>query len=180
MAVAKRAGVKAAQRPTRVAVPAQAEETLETAEVTAPAAAAPALGSAPAPTPSTGTRVSGATTGSSVGAADLVKYVTPTPAPLVQGLRGNSEVRNNVVRASRGEAAIILFKVSQPGRVHIDIHDRMGKAVALLKDESLDAGQYQLEWAGGADAGGMAPSGIYMVRIQTGSYEDRHKLMLVK
>ena len=109
-----------------------------------------------------------------------VIVIEPTPTPMVKALAGDSEVRNNVVRASRGESALVIFRLQSAGAVHIDIHDRLGRPVAVLKDASLQPGTYQLRWAGASDQGGMAASGIYELRIQAPGYETRHKLMLVK
>ena len=108
------------------------------------------------------------------------KSAEPTPTASAQGLGGNSTVRNNVIRSSRGQSAIILFNVAQDGAVTVEIHDRMGHSVAMLQNGTLAAGQYTLYWNGAADAGGMAASGIYEVRIVTPTYVDRHKMMLVK
>jgi FlgD Ig-like domain len=106
--------------------------------------------------------------------------VVATPTPLAAPLHQNSEVRANIIRASRGDSAIVLFTVTKSGPVLVEIHDRMGHSVAILQNGSLDAGQYTLTWNGTADEGGMAASGIYEVRIQTTTYVERHKMLLVK
>lgn len=109
-----------------------------------------------------------------------VIVIEPTPTPLERPLRERSEVRNNVVRVSRGQAALIFFTVETAGRVRVEIHDRLGRRVAALSDRDFDAGDYSLSWAGAADQGGMAASGVYQVSIQTPTYVARHKLVLVK
>jgi hypothetical protein len=103
-----------------------------------------------------------------------------TPTPLTQPLRHNSEVRSNIIRASHGDSAQIIFNVGKAGPVSVVVYDRLGRSVAVLEDGSLEDGQYILNWSGAADEGGMAASGIYVVRIQTPSYVDMHKMMLVK
>jgi hypothetical protein len=109
---------------------------------------------------------------------------TPLPTPqataTAQPLTHFSQVRNNVILASRGQGAQILFTVVQSGNVWVQIHDRLGRPVAVLVNGVLSAGQYNLPWNGTADAGGMAASGIYEVIIKTPTYVDRHKMMLVK
>lgn len=106
--------------------------------------------------------------------------VVPSPTPMVKGLKGLSEVRNSLVRASRGEKAVVIVKVESPGNVRVEIHDRLGRPVAVLKDATLGVGIYSLPWAGTADEGGMAASGIYEVSIQAPGYSARHKIGLVK
>lgn len=106
--------------------------------------------------------------------------VKPSPTPLSKPVAGDSQVRNNVLRASRGEAALILFKVRQAGHVRVDIFDRLGRPVAVLSDGDRSAGDYSLNWTGTADNGGMAASGLYVVRVQAPGYEARHKVLLIK
>lgn len=101
----------------------------------------------------------------------------PTPTP---GLGSNSQVRNNVILASRGQSAQILFKVAQAGTVEVAIYSRLGVRVAVLQDGSMGPGQYSLYWNGQSEFGGMAASGIYAVLIRTPTYTDLDKVMLVK
>jgi hypothetical protein len=138
--------------------------------------AAPALGAQDAAPATEGLQVSSA----NVVAKPTVIVVHPTPTPLAKALPGDSQVRNNVVRAARGEAALILFTVREAGRVRIDVHDRLGRLVAVLRDNELGAGEHSVRWSGAADEGFMAASGVYQVRIQAPGYEARHKVVLVK
>jgi len=182
VAVAERedASLNAASAPAR-------SETLGTGSVPAPRTsqamglAASSASSSQVPSFSAGNGGAGQAP-MAVAATDkpTVIVIEPTPTPMVKALAGDSEVRNNVVRASRGESALVIFRVQSAGKVYIDIHDRLGRPVAVLKDASLAPGTYQLRWAGVADEGGMAASGIYELRIQAPGYEARHKLMLVK
>ena len=106
--------------------------------------------------------------------------VQTTPTPGSQLLGQNSQVRSNIIRASQGQSAEVIFNVTKSGPVLVEIHDRLGRSIAVLENNSLESGQYTLYWNGTADAGGMAASGIYEVRIQTTTYVERHKMLLVK
>jgi hypothetical protein len=195
----------AAVAPAAPAAAPQEQELKSEAVVVAEASVAedaPAIGSAPAPQVSRAMALaSAAPAGASqapqfsagsaavpaapgVQAASVTKpeiiVVVPSPTPMVKGLKGLSEVRNSLVRASRGEKAIVIVKVESPGNVRVEIHDRLGRTVAVLKDATLGVGIYSLPWAGTADEGGMAASGIYEVSIQAPGYSARHKIGLVK
>jgi len=109
-----------------------------------------------------------------------VVIVEPSPTPMTQPLDGNSELRGNVVRASQGEAAVLIYRVLKAGRVHIELYDRLGRSVAVLRDAEQGPGVYDLRWAGGSDSGGLTASGIYVIQLQAPGYQVQHKLMLVK
>lgn len=109
-----------------------------------------------------------------------VVVVEPSPTPMTQPLDGNSELRGNVVRASQGEAAVLIYRVLKAGRVHIELYDRLGRSVAVLRDAEQGPGVYDLRWAGGSDNGGLAASGIYVIQLQAPGYQVQHKLLLVK
>lgn len=104
----------------------------------------------------------------------------PEPPADARPLVANSEVRNNVFRASRGEAALILFRVAQAGRVRVEIHDRLGRLVTVLADRDFGTGEHSLGWTGSADEGGTAASGIYQLRILAPGYTESHKVLLAK
>jgi hypothetical protein len=175
-AVKAPAAVAARHRaPAFAAAPAPAAAEPEHGFVAAPQTfnAAPALGAA-APAPVAVDQVHAASTN-----------VTPSPTTVSKdpNYQLSSQVWNNVIHASRGEAAEVRFTFKTSGPVRIDIIDRTGRVVAVLQDGVLASGIYtaqEFTWRGAADAGGLAPSGIYQLRIRTPDYREAHKLMLVK
>lgn len=109
-----------------------------------------------------------------------VIVIEPTPTAVATPMQGNSELRGNVIRASEGGHALLIYRVQKLGRVHIEVFDRLGRSVGVLRDAEQGPGEYEIRWTGGADAGGMAPSGIYVVQLETPGYNAQHKLLLVK
>jgi hypothetical protein len=69
----------------------------------------------------------------------------------------------------------ILLKLSSEGIVSLNIYDVLGREVATLVDEYREAGSYELEF----DASNL-PSGMYIYRLQSGSYSDVKKMILSK
>jgi len=59
--------------------------------------------------------------------------------------------------------------------VTLKVYDLLGQTVATLVDESKSPGEYSVEW----DATNV-PSGMYVYRLQAGSFSDAKKIMLVK
>jgi hypothetical protein len=143
---------------------------------------APQLSSASLPSTGAGVPLPGGGSLSPAGAdpKPTVVVLSPTPTPGDHPLQGNSELRGNVIRASRGEAALLLYRVDQPGHVRAEIFDRLGHSIAVLKDADQSPGVYQLPWAGQSENGTLAPSGIMVLDLQAPGYHAQHKLLLVK
>lgn len=74
----------------------------------------------------------------------------------------------------------ISFRLAEPEHVIIRIFDPLGHQIRVLGNRHFAAGDYTLRWDG-SDAGGMpAPSGVYLCRLQAGSFSRVMKLVLVR
>ncbi|MCE1189816.1 MAG: T9SS type A sorting domain-containing protein [Ignavibacteria bacterium] len=69
----------------------------------------------------------------------------------------------------------ISFSVASPGNVQLTVYDIGGRTVAKLVNQSLQAGQYQVQF----NASGLA-SGTYIYRLESAGQTLVKKLMLVK
>jgi hypothetical protein len=112
-------------------------------------------------------------------AADNTGHPDKTPT-LAVPLSGRSQVRNNVVRASKGQTAQILFRLDSDSQVKVEVFSRLGARVAVLADKSFAAGVQELRWDGRDNNGVDQASGIYQVTIQTGTWTAAHKILLVR
>jgi hypothetical protein len=70
---------------------------------------------------------------------------------------------------------MITFELPQPSVVKLKVYDILGKQVASLYDGQADAGLHRIAWR----AGGFS-SGVYFYRLQTGSYSETRKLVLIR
>jgi hypothetical protein len=69
----------------------------------------------------------------------------------------------------------ISYSLSKAGFVTLKVFNILGNEVATLVNEDKAAGQYNVEF----DASNL-PSGIYFYKIQTGSFSDTKKMILLK
>ncbi len=75
----------------------------------------------------------------------------------------------------------IRYGLPQAARVTITIFNLLGEEVTtLLEDEQKAAGYHLALWNGRNQAGKPASSGVYLYRIQAGSFTQTRKLALVK
>jgi hypothetical protein len=61
------------------------------------------------------------------------------------------------------------------GRVKVSVYDVSGKEVAVLVNEYLQAGTYEVRF----DSGNL-PSGIYFYRMEAGKFTETKKLIILK
>jgi photosystem II stability/assembly factor-like uncharacterized protein len=69
----------------------------------------------------------------------------------------------------------ISFSMPQASHIRLTVHDLLGRTVAVLADETREAGQHKLTW----NAERM-PSGIYLARLHAGAEVRTVRMMLVR
>ncbi|RMF10244.1 MAG: T9SS C-terminal target domain-containing protein [Candidatus Neomarinimicrobiota bacterium] len=69
----------------------------------------------------------------------------------------------------------LKYDLPETAPVKITVHNVLGEVVATLVDQQRPAGQYTLQW----DAGAL-PSGMYLIRMETGTFTATRKVMLLK
>ena len=70
---------------------------------------------------------------------------------------------------------LIKFSLSEPAFVKITVYDYIGREIAVLVNSKYEAGIFDAEWNASN-----YPSGVYFYRIETGSYTETRKMILLK
>jgi hypothetical protein len=74
----------------------------------------------------------------------------------------------------------IAFDLPEGGHTQIAIYNILGEKVAVLVDRFLEAGAHEVIWNGTDATGRMQASGIYLVRMKSGSFTQARKMTLLK
>ncbi|MCX6136916.1 MAG: T9SS type A sorting domain-containing protein [Ignavibacteriales bacterium] len=74
----------------------------------------------------------------------------------------------------------IGFALPKASNVRVNIYDITGKLVRSLVDESMAAGKYTATWDGMNHAGQQVTSGVYIYRIEAGSFSATKKMLMLK
>jgi hypothetical protein len=74
----------------------------------------------------------------------------------------------------------IDFRISAAERTTVRIFDTMGREVAGLMDRHCQPGSYRVEWNGSDAAGNPAASGVYLYKIESGSYSTMGRMLLLR
>lgn len=83
-----------------------------------------------------------------------------------------------------GQQTTILFAVPEPAsgtpRATLIVYDVLGQRVRTLVDGDVFAGEQAVTWDGATDAGGSAPSGVYVARLESGGSERTIRILFVR
>lgn len=74
----------------------------------------------------------------------------------------------------------IGYSLSSRSEVLLRIFDIMGREVTTLVRGELPAGRYQVVWKGEAEGGMPVASGVYLCRLEAGSYLKTERILLVR
>ena len=74
----------------------------------------------------------------------------------------------------------IRYDLPRAERVIVTVYDILGHRVATLADARQAAGAYSLTWNGLDQHGAKVASGLYLYRMEAGSYTEMRKMLLLK
>jgi hypothetical protein len=74
----------------------------------------------------------------------------------------------------------ITFSLPRVSDVLLTIYNTLGQKVRTLVSGGLVAGTYRITWDGRDDCGHQVASGIYLYRLDAGSFSEQRKMVLVK
>lgn len=84
----------------------------------------------------------------------------------------------NPFRPAAGPAHIGL-RLAEAAPVHVVVYDALGREVAELLNEALEAGSYELVWDGTDTAGHRLAAGIYLYRVTAGTFTQTQRLTIL-
>ena len=75
----------------------------------------------------------------------------------------------------------IPFSLTKPSIIDLTIYDITGKEVrTLVRDQFFRSGTHEISWNGTNNNGKEVSSGIYLYRLESSSFSDFKKLLLIK
>ena len=101
-------------------------------------------------------------------------------AGLVTGVHERNELPNEFTLSQNypnpfNPTTTISFSLPSKSYVSLKIFDALGREVALLVSEEMSTGTYSRQWNAKS-----LPSGVYFYRLQSGSFTDTKKLVLLR
>ncbi|WP_457652289.1 FlgD immunoglobulin-like domain containing protein, partial [Rhodocaloribacter sp.] len=74
----------------------------------------------------------------------------------------------------------IVFALPEASSVRLTVYDVLGREVVTLAAGRREAGRYAVTWNGRNAAGSAVPSGVYLYRIEAGSFVETRQMTLLK
>lgn len=90
-------------------------------------------------------------------------------------------IANNLFKPGQGEFMTVRYLLFSPQNVSIKIYNMRGQLVEDISPGFRNAGDYQdAIWRGRSRTGGVAASGVYLIRFEAGEFASTLKTMLVR
>ena len=77
-------------------------------------------------------------------------------------------------------STVIGYELPEAGPVRLAVYNLLGQEVRVLVNETRDAGSFTATWDGTDALGRRVASGIYLYRIQAGSFSASRRMLLLK
>ena len=74
----------------------------------------------------------------------------------------------------------IEFALPQHETVKLEVYDILGRLVTTLANNDMPAGTYKVVWNGKDSRGQSVASGLYLYRLQAGSFTAVKKMLMLK
>jgi len=74
----------------------------------------------------------------------------------------------------------VRYQIPSDANVNLDVYNLQGQKIRTLIAKEQKAGYYSVVWDGRNEAGQTVSSGLYLYRVQAGSFVAVHKMMLIK
>ena len=74
----------------------------------------------------------------------------------------------------------ITYHLASPRPVRLVIYNLLGQVVTVLADAYQEMGAYQVAWEGRDVSGARVVSGVYLYRLQAGSFDQVRKMTILQ
>ena len=74
----------------------------------------------------------------------------------------------------------IKYQIANDANVNLVIYNLQGQSIRTLVAKEQKAGYYSVVWDGRTEAGQTVSSGLYLYRVQAGSFVATHKMLMIK
>jgi hypothetical protein len=74
----------------------------------------------------------------------------------------------------------VRYQIPNNANVNLDIYNLQGQKIRTLVSKEQKAGYYSVVWDGRNEAGQTVSSGLYLYRVQAGSFVATHKMLMIK
>ena len=74
----------------------------------------------------------------------------------------------------------IVYELPVGARVKLEVFNMLGQKVRTLVQKDQAIGQHQIQWDGKDDSGFKVGSGVYIYRLDAGTFTESRKMLMIK
>jgi subtilisin family serine protease len=78
------------------------------------------------------------------------------------------------------QATVIRYELPQSTRIEISVFNLQGQLIKILVNHPHAAGIFEAKWDGSDFQGNVAPTGIYFIQMQTDTFQQNRKMVLIR
>jgi hypothetical protein len=114
-----------------------------------------------------------------------ITYGTPgnlnlQPPSQSDGASQTTESRLSCYPSPFRDYTTMLVEVAVSGKYRIEIFNTQGNLVNTIADQTIEAGEYYIDWNGNASTGAPVPEGVYIVRFSGGNQHFNTRVIRLK
>lgn len=109
----------------------------------------------------------------------LIDHLVTTDVNEPPGLPRETRLEQNYPNPFN-PSTLIAYELASESEVLLEVYDVLGRQVATLAQTTQSTGRYEVAWEGKTNAGVPLASGIYLCRLQAGSFVTMQKMMLLR
>lgn len=106
---------------------------------------------------------------------DYTTTVNPPPTTTPQSFRLLQNFPNPF-----NQSTCIRYKLNGSASVKLAVHDILGRQICMLDEGIRESGTHTKSWDGRDEGGLLMPSGIYLIRLQSGKLSKVCRLVLIR
>ncbi|POR01131.1 hypothetical protein AU468_08770 [Alkalispirochaeta sphaeroplastigenens] len=94
--------------------------------------------------------------------------------------RANVTILNNVIYPEAGESTVLVYELSRPGMVTVQVFSLDGSLIRTLQRGRQGRGTFRLAWDGRNNSNQIVARGIYFIRVVAPGVDEYRKVLIAK
>lgn len=92
----------------------------------------------------------------------------------------NLQCYNNIINSNKDDKAVIWINLTEAAHMELVIYDSKGKEIKIVYKGHHNAGSDSFHWDGTDGSDKKVGSGVYLVHMKSGGYEETKKIVVVR
>lgn len=96
------------------------------------------------------------------------------------GTESNVKIYNSVLNMNSGDNIDIVYNLNTPSKSTVKVYDNMGRFIKTIYEGLGNKGLNEIKWDGKNSSGSKVSNGIYIIMIETPSYKEYKRVVVIK